>query len=100
MKILDISEMKDIGLLERNNPLDKVREEDIETFWNSGAIAAELPRLENMSMQTEKNKYGKAIRKVLAKYHLDYNELKLRVVRGNLYIVRPDLIRVQRAGGK
>ena len=100
MKILDISEIEEVGLLKRDNPYDKVREEDVEMFWDSGAMAAELPNLENMSMQTEKNKYSKAIRKLAAKRKLNYNDIKLQVVKGTLYIVRPELIRIQRAGGK
>lgn len=93
MKILAISEMKKVGLLRRDSPLMEVREEEVEEFWNSGAMAAELAILEQKTLQTEKAKYLQSISKVSKRLGFDFTELRLSVRQGKLYIVRPKLIK-------
>ena len=95
MKILGISEMKDIGLLKYDSPNNRLREDDVEAFWKSGALAAEVPKLEQLTMQTEITKYKKAIRAIAARQNFDFAEIRIRVMKGKIYLVRPELVRLQ-----
>lgn len=89
MRPLSSDELEDLGLREPANPAVQAREKEIRDFWLSGEEAAELPKFSTLSIETEKQKYMRAIRKVGRELHIDWTrDVIIRVRKGRIVIIR------------
>ena len=89
MRPLTDEEMEEFGIVTKASPVEQDREKEIREFWSSGAAAAELPKYSTLTIETEKEYYKRAIRRVGRKIGLDwYRDVEVRVRKGKIIIVR------------
>lgn len=89
MRILGEKEMETLGLINPENSLQSKREQEIIDFWDSGALAAELPVYGCLTINTEKDYYKRAMRKVARQLGFDWvKDIKFSIRKGQLIVIR------------